>query len=231
MTPEQAQRRPQTICEILRNQVGHDFTGYKERTFLRRVQRRMQVLQLGTHRGLHRAAAAGAGRGVAAVPRPADRRHQLLPRRGGLRGARRSSSCRACSRGAGADDTVRVWVPGLLPPARRSTRSPSCCASSWTRSARCRKVQIFATDIDERGARRGAGRPLPRGAPPRHVPPERLRALLHRGRRKLPSRQGGARPVRLLLAQRHPRPALLAHRPDLLPQPADLPRRRAAERR
>ena len=31
------------ICEVLRKQVGHDFSGYKEKTFLRRVQRRMQV--------------------------------------------------------------------------------------------------------------------------------------------------------------------------------------------
>ena len=34
------------ICEILNDRTGHDFTGYKERTFLRRIQRRMQVLDL-----------------------------------------------------------------------------------------------------------------------------------------------------------------------------------------
>ena len=34
------------ICEILRARVGHDFSRYKENTFLRRVQRRMQVLGL-----------------------------------------------------------------------------------------------------------------------------------------------------------------------------------------
>ncbi len=34
------------VCRILLDQVGHDFGGYKERTFLRRVQRRMQVLQI-----------------------------------------------------------------------------------------------------------------------------------------------------------------------------------------
>ena len=47
------------ICAILRDQVGHDFAGYKEKTFLRRVQRRMQVLQLDDLDGLHRAPAAG----------------------------------------------------------------------------------------------------------------------------------------------------------------------------
>ena len=35
-----------SICEILLSRVGHDFSQYKEATFLRRVQRRMQVLGL-----------------------------------------------------------------------------------------------------------------------------------------------------------------------------------------
>jgi two-component system CheB/CheR fusion protein len=38
-------RRAQ-ICQLLREQVGHDFAGYKPTTFMRRVQRRMQVLHL-----------------------------------------------------------------------------------------------------------------------------------------------------------------------------------------
>lgn len=36
------------IYKILRNQVGHDFSGYKTKTFLRRAQRRMQVAQTDT---------------------------------------------------------------------------------------------------------------------------------------------------------------------------------------
>jgi two-component system, chemotaxis family, CheB/CheR fusion protein len=34
------------IADILRNQTGNDFHGYKQNTFLRRVQRRMQVAQI-----------------------------------------------------------------------------------------------------------------------------------------------------------------------------------------
>jgi CheR methyltransferase-like protein len=30
----------EAICRLLRNQLGHDFSGYKENTFARRVQRR-----------------------------------------------------------------------------------------------------------------------------------------------------------------------------------------------
>ncbi|CCD88209.1 putative chemotaxis protein methyltransferase [Bradyrhizobium sp. ORS 285] len=35
------------IADILRNKTGNDFHGYKQNTFLRRVQRRMQVVQIG----------------------------------------------------------------------------------------------------------------------------------------------------------------------------------------
>ena len=34
------------ICGVLNRQTGHDFSGYKDKTFLRRVQRRMEVLGL-----------------------------------------------------------------------------------------------------------------------------------------------------------------------------------------
>jgi two-component system CheB/CheR fusion protein len=34
------------ICDILRSRLGHDFSQYKLQTFMRRVQRRMQVLRL-----------------------------------------------------------------------------------------------------------------------------------------------------------------------------------------
>ena len=37
-----------TISEILQVQTGHDFSGYKEKTFFRRVARRMQVCQVTT---------------------------------------------------------------------------------------------------------------------------------------------------------------------------------------
>ena len=33
-----------TIATILKDQVGHDFSGYKRKTFMRRVHRRMDIL-------------------------------------------------------------------------------------------------------------------------------------------------------------------------------------------
>jgi two-component system CheB/CheR fusion protein len=39
------------ICGIVQRQIGHDFSGYKEKTFLRRVERRMQVRGIPTLTG------------------------------------------------------------------------------------------------------------------------------------------------------------------------------------
>src|SRR5262249_24805087 len=36
------------ICALLRTRTGHDFSGYKDKTVARRVQRRMQVLMIDT---------------------------------------------------------------------------------------------------------------------------------------------------------------------------------------
>src|SRR5262249_50539906 len=43
---EEAETIRRGICAILLDQTGHDFTGYKTRTFYRRIERRMQVLQI-----------------------------------------------------------------------------------------------------------------------------------------------------------------------------------------
>jgi two-component system CheB/CheR fusion protein len=37
------------ICEALRSRLGHDFSQYKQQTFMRRVQRRMQVLRVSSY--------------------------------------------------------------------------------------------------------------------------------------------------------------------------------------
>jgi two-component system, chemotaxis family, CheB/CheR fusion protein len=46
--PAQADAAQLQICAILRAQLGHDFSGYRANTFLRRVHRRMQVVNVTT---------------------------------------------------------------------------------------------------------------------------------------------------------------------------------------
>src|SRR5262249_45429838 len=43
---EEAENTRKVICAILLDQTGHDFSQYKTRTFYRRIERRMQVLQI-----------------------------------------------------------------------------------------------------------------------------------------------------------------------------------------
>ena len=43
---DRAEATRKAICAILLDQTGHDFSGYKTGTFYRRIERRMQVLQI-----------------------------------------------------------------------------------------------------------------------------------------------------------------------------------------
>ncbi len=135
------------ICDILRNQVGHDFSGYKMKTFVRRVERRMQVTQSEaiesyiSHlrrdpqevRTLFRDLLIN----VTNFFRDADAfetlKQHVIPK---------------LFEGRGADDTVRVWVPGCATGEEVFSIAILMREHMDTVTALPR-VQIFATDIDE----------------------------------------------------------------------------------
>jgi two-component system CheB/CheR fusion protein len=141
---EEHQRR---ICQILLKQVGHDFSGYKQRTFQRRVRRRMQVLQI-----------EDVDRYVNRLNEDAEEvshlfRDLLIGVTNFFRdpeafGSLEQMVIPALFEGKGANDHVRVWVPGcatgeevysiaiLLRERMETVKAPP-------------KVQVFATDIDE----------------------------------------------------------------------------------
>jgi two-component system, chemotaxis family, CheB/CheR fusion protein len=135
------------ICAILRTQLGHDFSGYKPKTFLRRVQRRMQVAQLATIEAyLDRLRADPAEVGalfrdllinVTSFFRDADAFETLgrtvVPK---------------LFEGRGADDTIRIWVPGCATGEEVYSIAILMREHIETLSA-VPKVQVFATDIDE----------------------------------------------------------------------------------
>jgi two-component system CheB/CheR fusion protein len=135
------------IYRLLRNRIGHDFSGYKEKTFTRRVRRRMQVLRL------------------TRLPDYVDRlkndpeevtllfRDLLISVTSFFRNPEAFDALEQLViprllEGKGANDTVRIWCPGcatgeevysiaiLMREHMDPMRSPP-------------KVQIFATDIDE----------------------------------------------------------------------------------
>ena len=141
-----ADARPE-IYRLLRAQIGHDFSGYKTRTFNRRVQRRMQVCGLETTQGyLERLEQDSAE--VAALFR------DLLINVTNF--FRDEDAFKALERlviprlfeGRSAEDTVRVWVPGCA--TGEEVYSIAILMREFVGTLRgAPRVQIFATDIDE----------------------------------------------------------------------------------
>ncbi len=142
-----ARRTQEQIYRLLRERVGHDFSGYKTKTFLRRVHRRMQVLQaqsLEEYLGELQRDPQEVVRlfrdlliNVTNFFRDADAFQVLeklvLPR---------------LFEGRGANDTVRIWVPGCATGEEVYSLAILLCEEAERRPAKPR-VQIFATDIDE----------------------------------------------------------------------------------
>ncbi|HEY2177314.1 MAG TPA: CheR family methyltransferase, partial [Caulobacteraceae bacterium] len=141
---EKARRK---IYPILRNQLGHDFAGYKPNTFARRVQRRMHV----THAASLDAYVERLKSDPAEVS--ALFRDLLINVTGFFRD---KSAFEALAKavipeifaGRGAQDTVRVWVPGCA--TGEEVYSIAILAREFMDGLTAiPRVQIFATDIDE----------------------------------------------------------------------------------
>jgi two-component system CheB/CheR fusion protein len=144
---EQAETTRRAICGLLLDQTGHDFSGYKTRTFYRRIERRMQVLQ------------------IPALADYADRLRQdpgevntlfrdlLIGVTNFFRDANAFDALEQLVmprlfEGKGPADTIRVWVPGCA--TGEEVYSLAILLREQAEQSRSRaKVQIFATDIDE----------------------------------------------------------------------------------
>jgi two-component system CheB/CheR fusion protein len=144
---EQAEGARRTICAILLDQTGHDFSGYKNRTFFRRIERRMQVLQIESLAAYIEQLRQGPGEintlfrdlliGVTNFFRDANAFEALeqlvMPR---------------LFEGKSPSDTIRVWVPGCA--TGEEVYSLAILLREQAEQTRSRaKIQIFATDIDD----------------------------------------------------------------------------------
>ena len=140
-------KRRAEIYALLRGQSGHDFSGYKTRTFGRRVRRRMQVLQIASIDAyldlLKRDAAELTNLfrdlliNVTNFFRDPDAFEALeklvIPR---------------LFEGRDAGDTLRIWVPGCA--TGEEVYSIGILMREHMESlSQAPRVQIFATDIDE----------------------------------------------------------------------------------
>jgi two-component system, chemotaxis family, CheB/CheR fusion protein len=158
------------ICGLLRARLGHDFSEYKEKTLVRRIQRRMQILQ------------------IDGVPEYIERLRQdpdqldLLFREfliGVTQFFRDPDAFAALETeiipklldNKRRDETIRIWVPGC------ATGEEAYSIAILVKEAMIErdlalKVQIFATDLDGHAvaiARRGRYRKPLSGASPERL--------------------------------------------------------------
>ena len=136
------------IYAILRNQIGHDFSGYKAKTFMRRVVRRMQVTQHATIDGYIERLRQEAQEVNALF------RDLLINVTNFFRDAEAFEALAASVipklfENRGADDTVRVWIPGCS-TGEEVFSIAMLLREHMDKLSAVPRVQIFATDIDER---------------------------------------------------------------------------------
>ncbi len=205
------------ILLLVRNHSGVDFSLYKSATIRRRMTRRMVLSKIETLEGYADSLQGNAKElealyadcliNVTSFFRNPEvfeilkRRifPKLLQRRG--------------------DDTFRVWVLGCS-TGQEAYSIAMAFMEEAEKVPRLRKLQIFATDLNEALLERPkralfqkpCGRCLAGTAA----------AFLRRGRRRLSHQQTVARNGHFRPAKPHQRPAVFAHGPHQLPQPADL---------
>jgi two-component system, chemotaxis family, CheB/CheR fusion protein len=144
---EQAETTRNAICATLLDLTGHDFSGYKTRTFYRRIERRMQVLQIPS-------LAAYADR-LRQDPGEVNTlfRDLLIGVTNFFRDAKAFEALEQLVmprlfEGKSPSDTIRVWVPGCA--TGEEVYSLAIMLREQAEQSRSRaKVQVFATDIDE----------------------------------------------------------------------------------
>lgn len=136
------------LCRKLQNRVGHDFSGYKEKTFLRRVERRMQVRHIAHPQGylqlvedepeeinaLFRDLLIGVTEFFRDAASFDVLGEQVVPK---------------LIEGKGPDDVIRIWVPGCA-TGEEAYSIAIVLLERFDRRQQQPRLQIFATDVDER---------------------------------------------------------------------------------
>ena len=135
------------IYDMLRGQTGHDFSGYKLKTFLRRVQRRMQIVQIdGIERYLARLRQDP--QEVTALFRDLLINVTNFFRDPDAFAALETEVVPKLFEGRGADSFVRVWIAGCA-TGEEVFSIAILLREHMDRLTAAPRVQIFATDIDE----------------------------------------------------------------------------------
>ncbi|MDB5810715.1 MAG: histidine kinase [Betaproteobacteria bacterium] len=136
-----------TICAILRHQLGHDFSGYRDKTFMRRVRRRMQVVNISTL-GEYVIRLRADSAEVIGLFRDLLIRVTSFFRDKATFEVLQSEVIPRLFAGKRADSTVRLWVPGCA-TGEEAYSLAMLLHEHMDNVVGPPRVQIFATDIDD----------------------------------------------------------------------------------
>jgi two-component system CheB/CheR fusion protein len=186
------------ICQILREQVGHDFIGYKRPTFIRRVQRRMQFLGLDAPAYVERLQAHA--NEVLLLFQDLLIRVTGFFRDPATYEALETDIIPRLFEGKGRNQTVRVWVAGCA--TGEEAYSMAMLLHEYTQPEQPAAIASARHGHRRDGNQRCPLRPLSRPVGERHTG-RAAGPLFHQRRWHVSSAQGSAEFVHLLYAQRH----------------------------
>jgi two-component system CheB/CheR fusion protein len=146
-SPDETDAVRLAICATLRTQLGHDFSGYKDKTFMRRVQRRMQVVGIKSMQD-YAARLEGDHQEVVLLFRDLLIRVTAFFRDAEAFAALETLVMPRLFADKHADDAVRVWVPGCA-TGEEAYSLAILLREQMGRLRGAPKVQVFGTDIDE----------------------------------------------------------------------------------
>jgi two-component system, chemotaxis family, CheB/CheR fusion protein len=135
------------ICSLIQSQLGHDFSGYRDKTFLRRVQRRMQVVNAASMEEYY-ARLQQDPREVVLLFRDLLIRVTSFFRDKETFEILETLVMPRLFAGKDANDTVRIWVPGCA-TGEEAYSLAILLREQMEHLRGVPKVQLFATDIDE----------------------------------------------------------------------------------
>ncbi len=136
-----------SICDVLRSRLGHDFSHYKQQTFMRRVQRRMQVTRLTRYSDYISLLETDRDQAVLLF------RDLLISVTSFFRDPETFAILEKdiiprLFRGKDATSDLRIWVPGCA-TGEEAYSLAILLREHMDTLATCPKVQLFASDIDE----------------------------------------------------------------------------------
>ncbi|WP_127076032.1 CheR family methyltransferase [Rhodomicrobium lacus] len=154
---EDAAKHLLEIAALLRNAVGHDFSEYKEKTFVRRIQRRMLVLHLDSIEDYLKELQ-GNPKELELLFRDLLIGVTQFFRDPAAFEALETKVIPGLVAGKGVDDQVRVWVAGCA-TGEEAYSIAILLMEAVAKLPSAPKIMIFATDIDDRAiAHARAGR-------------------------------------------------------------------------